>query len=326
TPSSPRRSAPRRARRGGRPRPAARRRPPGARPPPRRCASAARGAPASGHNGGASSRSCRPACRRSSQSAGPPHWPRRSAKPGRCSHSAAGRRCCPWDPRLSWSRSGRRCPACRTDRRHVLLRYRSLEKPYTERGWRSAPAPPLRPAGRAPTGLEALVKILVLASKHVRELLTYRECADVMREALAGLARGQIQQPLRTVVRPRDAAGFMGLMPSYSPEAGYGLKALVITPGNPAIGKDAHQGGVLLSDVQTGEPLALINASAITEVRTAAVSAVATDLLARPEAAELAVVGTGVQGRAHAHAIAATRPLTGIRLVARDLAKTRKVA
>ena len=170
------------------------------------------------------------------------------------------------------------------------------------------------------------MKILVLASKHVRELLTYRECADVMREALAGLARGQIQQPLRTVVRPRDAAGFMGLMPSYSPEAGYGLKALVITPGNPAIGKDAHQGGVLLSDVQTGEPLALINASAITEVRTAAVSAVATDLLARPEAAELAVIGTGVQGRAHAHAIAATRTLTGIRLVARDLAKTRKVA
>ena len=51
-------------------------------------------------------------------------------------------------------------------------------------------------------------------------------------------------------------------MPSYSPEAGYGLKALVITPGNPAIGKDAHQGGVLLSDVHTGEPLALINASA----------------------------------------------------------------
>jgi hypothetical protein len=138
------------------------------------------------------------------------------------------------------------------------------------------------PAGYTPTGLEALVKILVLASKHVRELLTYTECADVMREALAGLARGQIQQPLRTVVRPRDAAGFMGLMPSYSPEAGYGLKALVITPGNPAIGKDAHQGGVLLSDVRTGSPLALINASAITEVRTAAVSAVATDLAGQP--------------------------------------------
>ena len=170
------------------------------------------------------------------------------------------------------------------------------------------------------------MKILVLATKHVRELLTYRECADVMREALAGLARGQIQQPLRTVVRPREAAGFMGLMPAYSPEAGYGLKALVVTPGNPAAGKDAHQGGVLLFDVHTGEPLALVNASAITEVRTAAVSAVATDLLARPGAAELAIIGTGVQGRAHAHAIAATRALTGIRLAGRDLARTREVA
>jgi len=156
------------------------------------------------------------------------------------------------------------------------------------------------------------VKILVLASRHVRELLPYGECADLMRRALADLARGQIQQPLRTVVRPRDAAGFMGLMPSYSPDIGYGLKAICITPGNPAIGKDAHQGGVLLFDAATGEPLALVNASAVTEIRTAAVSAVATDLLARPGAAELAIIGTGVQGRAHAHALAATRPLTGI--------------
>jgi ornithine cyclodeaminase/alanine dehydrogenase-like protein (mu-crystallin family) len=170
------------------------------------------------------------------------------------------------------------------------------------------------------------VKILVLASHHVRELLSYGECADLMRQALADLARGQIQQPLRTVVRPRDAAGFMGLMPSYSPGIGYGLKALCITPGNPAIGKDAHQGGVLLFDAATGEPLALVNASAVTEIRTAAVSAVATDLLARPGAAELAIIGTGVQGQAHAHAIAATRPLAGIRLAGRDLARAREVA
>jgi len=170
------------------------------------------------------------------------------------------------------------------------------------------------------------MKIRVLAARHVRELLTYQECADVMRSALADLARGQIQAPLRTVVRLRDAAGFMGLMPAYSPEAGFGLKALCIMPGNPALGKDAHQGVVLLSDVRTGEPLALVNASAVTEIRTAATSAVATALLARPGAAELAVIGTGVQGRAHAHAIAATRPLTGIRLIGRDPARARDVA
>jgi ornithine cyclodeaminase/alanine dehydrogenase-like protein (mu-crystallin family) len=175
-------------------------------------------------------------------------------------------------------------------------------------------------------GLEALVKLLVLASHHVHELLTYRECAEVMRAALAARARGQIQQPLRTIVRPRDAAGFMALMPAYAPDTGYGLKAICITPGNPAVGKDAHQGGVLLFDVSTGEPRALVNASAVTEIRTAATSAVATDLLARPGAAELAIIGTGVQGRAHAHAIAATRDLTGIRLAGRDLARTRTMA
>ena len=169
------------------------------------------------------------------------------------------------------------------------------------------------------------MKILVLAARDVHELLGYRECADVMRQALAALARGQIQQPLRTVVRPRDAAGFMGLMPAYSPD-GYGLKAICVTPGNPAVGKDAHQGGVMLFAADTGEPLALVNASAITEIRTAAVSAVATGLLAREGAAELAVIGTGVQGRAHAHALAATRPLTGIRMAGRDVARARKVA
>jgi ornithine cyclodeaminase/alanine dehydrogenase-like protein (mu-crystallin family) len=170
------------------------------------------------------------------------------------------------------------------------------------------------------------VKLLVLAGHHVHEMLTYRECAEVMREALAQRARGEIQQPLRTIVRPRDAAGFMALMPAYSPGAGYALKAICITPGNPAAGLDAHQGGVLLFDAQTGEPRALISASAVTEIRTAATSAVATDLLARPGPAEAAIIGTGVQGRAHAHAIAATRELTGIRLAGRDPARTRAAA
>jgi ornithine cyclodeaminase/alanine dehydrogenase-like protein (mu-crystallin family) len=169
------------------------------------------------------------------------------------------------------------------------------------------------------------VKILVLSARDVRELLRYRECADVMRQALTDLARGRIQQPLRTVVKPQGAAGFMGLMPAYGP-GGYGLKAICITPGNPAVGKDAHQGGVLLFAADTGEPLALVNASAVTEIRTAAVSAVATDLLARAGAAEVAIIGTGVQGRAHAHALAATRPLTGIRFAGRDLARSREAA
>jgi ornithine cyclodeaminase/alanine dehydrogenase-like protein (mu-crystallin family) len=173
--------------------------------------------------------------------------------------------------------------------------------------------------------------LLVLSGSDVRTLLTYRECARVMREALTQLADGGIQQPLRTVVRPAGAAGFMALMPSYAPAAGYGLKAICITPGNPARGLDSHQGGVMLFAADTGEPLALVNASVLTEIRTAAVSAVATDLLARPDATEVAIIGTGVQGQAHARALAATKartdaPLTGIRLTGRDGGRCVKVA
>lgn len=159
--------------------------------------------------------------------------------------------------------------------------------------------------------------MLVLSGRDVRALLPYAECAEVMRSALAGLARGEIQQPLRTVVRPDGAAGFMGLMPSYAADPGYGLKAICITPGNPARGLDTHQGAVLLFAPDTGEPLALVNASALTEIRTAAVSAVATDLLARADATVAAIIGTGVQGFAHARALTATRPGCRIRMAGR---------
>ncbi len=141
---------------------------------------------------------------------------------------------------------------------------------------------------------------------------------------LAARARGEAHQPLRTVIRPDGAAGLMALMPAYLPggdpalAAGYGLKAICITPGNPAAGLDAHQGIVLLSRSATGEPVAVLNASAVTEIRTAAVSAVATRLLARPEAAVLAVVGTGVQARAHARALSADRELALIRVAGRN--------
>ena len=168
--------------------------------------------------------------------------------------------------------------------------------------------------------------LLVLAGHHVHELLPYDECTDVMRRALADLASGAIQQPLRTMVRPEGAAGVLALMPAYSRGTAYGLKAICVTPGNPAIGLDAHQGAVLLFAAGTGEPLALVNASAVTEIRTAATSAVATGLLARPGAAELAIVGTGVQARAHARALAATRPLTGIRIAGRNPARARELA
>ncbi len=172
------------------------------------------------------------------------------------------------------------------------------------------------------------MRILILGAREVRELLPYGECADVMRDVLAAFARGEVQQPLRTILRPDGASSLMALMPSYRPgdPVAYGLKAICITPGNPAIGLDTHQGIVLLSSAQTGEPLAVLNASAVTEIRTAAVSAVATALLARPDAGVLAIIGTGAQARAHLHAIAGSRALTEIRVAGRDHARAVRFA
>ena len=172
------------------------------------------------------------------------------------------------------------------------------------------------------------MKILIVSGSDVHELLGYGECAEVLRAALAARARGEVYQPLRTVIRPGDRAGLMALMPAYWPgtDPAYGLKAICIFGGNPAIGLDAHQGVVLLSSTRTGEPLAILNASAITEIRTAAVSAIATALLARPDATELAIIGTGVQARAHLLAISGSRPLTGIRVAGRDHAKAARFA
>jgi ornithine cyclodeaminase/alanine dehydrogenase-like protein (mu-crystallin family) len=172
------------------------------------------------------------------------------------------------------------------------------------------------------------MKLLVLSAPAVHELVSHAECADAMRAALAALARGQADQPLRTVLKPAGAAGMLGLMPSYRRgEAGaYAVKAICIFPGNPVLGLDTHQGVVLLSSAQTGEPLALLNASAVTELRTAATSVVATGLLACDDATELAIIGTGVQARAHLLAIAASRRLTQVRIAGRAAAAAARFA
>src|SRR5450432_3868858 len=136
------------------------------------------------------------------------------------------------------------------------------------------------------TGPNAMPKILILSHADVEQLLPMPECIAVMAEALASLARGEMTQPLRMVVKPPDSSGVIAMMPAYRSGAAsvYGLKAICVFPGNAAIGKDAHQGGVLLFSGETGEPLALMNASAITAIRTAAVSGVATRRLAREDA------------------------------------------
>jgi ornithine cyclodeaminase/alanine dehydrogenase-like protein (mu-crystallin family) len=153
-------------------------------------------------------------------------------------------------------------------------------------------------------------ELLVIGHDEVKRLLPMEECIELMASVLADLARGAVWQPLRFVVRPPDEPSLMGLMPAHrsAPTASYGLKAVCIFPGNAARGLDLHQGGVLLFDGETGALRALVDASAVTATRTAAVSAVATRALAREDARELAILGTGVQARAHLEAMAAVRP------------------
>ena len=172
------------------------------------------------------------------------------------------------------------------------------------------------------------MNILILNHTEVEQLLPMHECIDVMKEAFAALARGEFHQPLRTIVRPPEAKGVMALMPTY--RAGkqplFGLKAICVFSGNAAIGKDAHQGGVIVFDGTTGEPLAIVNASAITAIRTAAVSGLATRLLAREDAGDLAIIGAGVQARTHLVAMACVRKLRRIRVAAGRFANAQKVA
>src|SRR5713101_1715609 len=104
------------------------------------------------------------------------------------------------------------------------------------------------------------MKLLVLNHTEVEQLLPMPECISVMEEALAALARREFHQPLRTIIKPDGVRGVMALMPAF--RAGsqplFGLKAICVFPDNAAIGKDAHQGGVLLFSGETGELLALV--------------------------------------------------------------------
>ncbi|HEX9458404.1 MAG TPA: ornithine cyclodeaminase family protein [Thermoanaerobaculia bacterium] len=173
-----------------------------------------------------------------------------------------------------------------------------------------------------------MTNILILNEHEVEHLLTMRECIGVMEEALASLARGEVTNPLRHVVRASGASGFLGLMPAYrgGKTPLYALKEVCVFPGNPARGLDTHLGAVLLHSGETGQLMAVMNASAITAIRTAAVSAVATRLLARENARSLAIIGAGVQGRTHLEAIPLVRDIDDIRIVSRTRGKAEALA
>ena len=160
------------------------------------------------------------------------------------------------------------------------------------------------------------MSLLVLNQQEVEQLLDMAGCIEVMAGALASLARGEVHVPLRAVIRPPGEDTFVGLMPAHRGGSAplYSLKTVCVFPDNPKRGLDAHQGTVTLFDGETGETRAIMNASAITAIRTAAVSAVATRLLAREDARELGILGAGVQARTHLEAMRLVRDFDQIRI------------
>jgi ornithine cyclodeaminase len=152
-------------------------------------------------------------------------------------------------------------------------------------------------------------------------------CVDVMADALGSLARGDAVMPLRSLLWKTDRSGLLGLMPAYldAPPT-FGLKAITVMPGNHGTEHDAHQGVVLLFEAGHGCLRAILDATAVTAIRTAAVSGLATRLLARDDAGDLAILGSGVQAASHLRAMQAVRTLRSVRVWSRSRAAARRFA
>jgi alanine dehydrogenase len=171
---------------------------------------------------------------------------------------------------------------------------------------------------------------LYLGPEEVERLLPMGECIALMERALRDLAVGAAVQPLRSVMRLDGRPGLLGLMPGQVqvPVDGSvaGIKVVSIFPGNRERGDESHFGAVLLFETETGRPIAHLDAAAITAIRTAAVSALATRLLARDDAGELALLGAGVQARSHLAALREVRELRRVRVWSRRPESARRFA
>lgn len=171
------------------------------------------------------------------------------------------------------------------------------------------------------------METVFVTQDEVPALLPMADCIEVMREALAALARGEGIQPLRPVMWLPERVGALGMMPGHLGSIDtMGIKTVSVFPGNAGTEYDSHQGTVMLFDSRNGRLKAVVDATMITGVRTAAVSAVATDMLALPDARVMAVLGAGVQGRSHLEAIPLVRPIDEIRIWSRSRERAERLA
>lgn len=163
------------------------------------------------------------------------------------------------------------------------------------------------------------MKVLMVNHEEVRQWLSMGECVDVMADVFKMLSRGNALNPLRNIMWLPDKSGLIGMMPAYLADGGVmGLKAISVFPGNHATDYDSHQGTVLLFETRNGRLLAMMDAGKITAIRTAAVSGVATRLLAAKNAENLAILGCGVQAASHLEAMRAVRPIKTVRVWSRN--------
>jgi ornithine cyclodeaminase/alanine dehydrogenase-like protein (mu-crystallin family) len=166
---------------------------------------------------------------------------------------------------------------------------------------------------------------LFLDEKQVRQHLRMADLIPVMEKALIDFSAGKVTQPVRSVIKVDPPGGFLGLMPALTPD-GLGLKAVTFYPSNADRGIPTHMATIFLVDSQTGTPLAIMDGRLITEMRTAAVSAAATKLLASPDAKILAILGSGVQARSHAEALGLVRQFDEIRVSSHTLEHAKRFA
>jgi ornithine cyclodeaminase len=170
---------------------------------------------------------------------------------------------------------------------------------------------------------------LLLSDRDVVALLPMAECIGVMETALRQVAAGESILPLRTIIRLPDTPNAFASMPAVlgaGPAAAIGAKIITVYPGNDATPFDSHIGVVLLFDAEHGALLAIADASSITAIRTAAVSGLATRLLARDDADELALLGAGVLAMPHVQAVCAVRPIRRVRIWSRSGTRARAFA
>lgn len=153
-----------------------------------------------------------------------------------------------------------------------------------------------------------------------------RTCIGLMEEALASLARRQVELPLRPVIRVPSTANAFAVMPAYSAAIpALGAKLISVFPDNHGTDLDSHQGVVTLFDASRGNLSAIIDAASVTAIRTAAVSGVATKLLARRDVRRLAILGSGVQARTHIDAMLGVRAFESVRIWSRRVEHARRL-